>query len=129
MVKGSLFQAKNLAGIFRTLRSGLNKFYLIDMEQYYNMPGIPTTFNMDKHENVLDLIRAQGPRHLLNTCPRCSVIQPTGTFKTNSIEKKPLKKYRVVSGNINHGEYDTLELAQAGACGSNAEILTREEQQ
>ena len=46
------------------------------------------------------------------------------------MEKPPLKAFRVQSerdgSTLNHGDYDTLEMARAGACGSDAVILTRE---
>lgn len=63
-------------------------------------------------------------------CPRCSDLQPSGTFKTSPMEKPPLRQFRVqtVDGSrtYHHGDYDTLEMARAAACGSNAVILTRE---
>ena len=63
-------------------------------------------------------------------CPICGHIQPSGTFKTHPLEKPPLKRFRVQSerdgSTLNHGDYDTLEMARAGACGSDAVILTRE---
>jgi hypothetical protein len=46
------------------------------------------------------------------------------------MEKPPLKAFRVQSerdgSTLNHGDYDTLEMARAGACGSDAVMLTRE---
>lgn len=62
--------------------------------------------------------------------PACSHLQPSGTFKTRLMEKPPLKAFRVQSerdgSTLNYGEYDTLEMARAGACGIDAVILTRE---
>ena len=63
-------------------------------------------------------------------CPTCSHLQPSGTFKTHPMEKPPLKPFRVQSerdgSTLFHGDYDTIEMARAGACGSDAVILTRE---
>ena len=61
----------------------------------------------------------------------CSNIQPHGTFKTRPNEKPPLKPFRVQSSRedetIYFGDFDSIEMARAGACGiENVEILTRE---
>lgn len=63
----------------------------------------------------------------LGPCPVCSQLHPSGTFKTHPMEKLPLRLYRVQSDRINHGDFATLEMARAGACGFNAVILTREQ--
>lgn len=64
------------------------------------------------------------------SCPKCGNIQPSGTFETHPTEKPPLKPFRVQAEQqgrtINFGDFDTLELARAGACGTaGAVILVR----
>lgn len=67
----------------------------------------------------------------IEPCPICSHMQPVGTFRTNSIEKPPLLPFRVQTEKddgtmIHHGDYDSIEMARASACGSSAIILTRD---
>lgn len=69
------------------------------------------------------------PAHQEKECPICSQLQVTGTFKTHPTERAPLKPFRVqrenLSGTVVLGDYDSIELARAAACGTNFEILSR----
>ena len=68
----------------------------------------------------------------LEPCPRCAHLQPSGTFKTHPAEKLPLRPFRVQVKNeesiIHLGDYTTIELARAAACGTEAVILFREKE-
>ena len=61
------------------------------------------------------------------TCPECGHLQPTGTF-TRQPHDKAKEPFRVVfsakDGKTIFVESNTIQMARAAACGSDAKILS-----
>lgn len=65
----------------------------------------------------------------ITTAPRCSDcahLEISGTYKPHPLDKceKPLRVQSVRDGvTINHGDFVSIELARAGACGTKGAVI------
>ena len=77
--------------------------------------------------------RLAAPQGSASPCPHCAHLEISGTYKPHPLDKceKPLRVQSVRGETaINHGDFETLEMARAGACGTrDAVILQREPNQ